>query len=196
MEEIMADIAAGVEIVKEVVNIGDRIYNLYEDALGRKHERKSQEMKDKIRMINDEVDAVENISKKIPSVLDTVENAKKATVDFVVNFSPALTKKIKEHLGKDHGSKVKQGGFAECSITNYADKACIFDEINDRFIFLLADNVTSCRFVKEKFRTSKMKTYYYYEIEFTDGETNYNSYIRVSKKYRECLEKYVSITFE
>ena len=103
-------------------------------------------------------------SDKVPVALGAVENAKNAAVYFAVNFSPMLTKKIKDYLGKDHGSKVKQGSFAECSITNFADKACIFDEANNRSIFLISDNVYSCRFIIEKFRPSKMKTYYLREF--------------------------------
>lgn len=192
--DIIQDVEAAVPIVDELVDIGGKMWHLHEEALERKQERKVQNVKDKIEMIHDGIDAAKDIADKVPAALDAVENAKDATVHFAVNFSPMLTKKIKDYLGKDHGSKVKQGSFAECSITNFADKACIFDEANNRSIFLISDNVYSCRFIKEKFRPSKLKTYYYYEIDFTDGDNKYNSYIRVSEKYRKCLEKYVAIT--
>ena len=93
-----------------------------------------------------------------------------------------------------HGSKVNKGAFAGCRISNYADKVCILDDDYDRYILLTAENVHSCRFIEEKFDISRMKTYHYYEIVFSDGDKKHNSYIRINEKYRKYLEKYVTVT--
>lgn len=130
----------------------------------------------------------------IPDAAEILINAKRAVESVIIELDPALMEKIENYLGTYHGSKVKQGAFAECRIAKYADKACILDEANNRCILLTSENVQSCRFVEEKFKLSRMKTYYYYEIDYTDGSDTYNSYIRVSEKYRKCLEKYVAIT--
>ena len=48
--------------------------------------------------------------------------------------------------------------------------------------------VESYRFVEKKYKKLKLKDYYYYyEITFKDGS---ESYVRMSKKYRDAMERY------
>lgn len=94
----------------------------------------------------------------------------------------------KKYTSKDRGSKVKKGEFAEASIEMFGDKACIqLDEKGSRVLLLTADNIQSYRFVKEDFKVTRGKTYYYYDIVFRDGT---ESYVRMSKKYRDAMERY------
>lgn len=94
----------------------------------------------------------------------------------------------KKYTSKDHGSKVKKGEFAEASIEMFGDKACIqLDEKGSRVLLLTSENIQSYRFVEKKYKKLKLKDYYYYEITFKDGS---GSYVRMSKKYRDAMERY------
>lgn len=112
--------------------------------------------------------------------------AKEAAQKIVVTLAPAALAKAKRYWSKDHGSKVKRGAFQECSVEMFGDKACIVvNEDSGEVVMLTSETIQICRYVKEKFKTSRMKTYYYYDITFKDGS---ESYVRMSKKYREAME--------
>lgn len=97
-------------------------------------------------------------------------------------------KRFKKYVNKNRGSKVKKGEFADASIEMYGDKACIqLDESGKQVLLLTSDNIQSYRFVKEDYKVSRGKTYYYYDIIFRDGS---ESYVRMSKKYRKAMERY------
>ncbi len=96
---------------------------------------------------------------------------------------------------KNHGSKVKEGAFKDCTIELAGDKAFIaVTPKKGEIVWLTSDNIRSYQFVKEKerFRPRKMKykTYYYYTITFKDGS---QSYVRMRKKYRKAMEKYTQV---
>ncbi len=86
---------------------------------------------------------------------------------------------------KDHGSKVKEGVFAECSIEMFDDKAgIIVNRDKQEVVMLTRDNILSCKFVKSKKRGIKLQTYYYYHITFHDGQ---KCQARMRKKYRNAM---------
>lgn len=112
--------------------------------------------------------------------------AKKGVITFV---APAVWSKVKGYFGKDHGSKVKRGAFQECSIEMFGDKACILvNGDSGEVVFLTSDTIQSYQYIKEDYKVSRMKNYYYYDITFKDGS---ESYVRMSKKYREAMESYM-----
>ena len=114
--------------------------------------------------------------------------AKDAAQKIVVALAPAALAKAKRYWSKDHGSKVKRGAFQECSVEMFGDKACIMvNEDSGEVVMLTSETIQTYRYVKEKYKTSRMKTYYYYDITFKDGS---ESYVRMSKKYREAMESY------
>ena len=95
---------------------------------------------------------------------------------------------FQKYTSKDHGSKVKMGEFAEASIEMFGDKACIqLDKAGSRVLLLTSANIQSYRYVKKKYHKLKLKDYYYYEITFKDGS---ESYVCMSKKYRDAMERY------
>ena len=98
-----------------------------------------------------------------------------------------LAKRIVGYQKGNHGSKVKEGAYEDCEIDMYDDKACIIVDA-DEIVLLTSDTIESCRFIEEKYRVKKMKTYYYYKIQFKDGQ---KSYVRMSKKYRDAMENYL-----
>jgi hypothetical protein len=103
---------------------------------------------------------------------------------------PIALKQAKKFWDTDHGSKVKQGAYHECPVEMFADKACIVvNEERGEIVLLTSDNVESYRYMKEKKRLNgvQMHTYYYYEIDFKNGE---HSYVRMRRKYREAMERY------
>ena len=70
----------------------------------------------------------------------------------------------------------------------FGDKACIqLDKAGSRVLLLTSENIQSYRYVKKKYHKLKLKDYYYYEITFKDGS---ESYVRMSKKYRDAMERY------
>ncbi|WP_300944551.1 hypothetical protein [uncultured Duncaniella sp.] len=80
------------------------------------------------------------------------------------------------------------GEFAEATIEMFGDKACIqLDKAGSRVLLLTSENIQSYRYVKKKYHKLKLKDYYYYEITFKDGS---ESYVRMSKKYRDAMERY------
>lgn len=90
---------------------------------------------------------------------------------------------------RNHGSKVKEGAFKDCTIELAGDKAFIaVTPEKGEIVWLTSDNVESYQFVKKKdrFRPIKMSysTYYYYTITFKNGKT---SYVRMRKKYRKAM---------
>lgn len=118
-------------------------------------------------------------------VAGAVNLAKKGVVTIL---GPALLKEAKKYWKEDHGSKVKEGAYKNCSIDMFADKTCILVDPEDgEIVLLIAENIMNCRFIKEKFRVKRGKTYYYYEITFVDGK---ESYVRMSKKYRDAMLEY------
>lgn len=114
--------------------------------------------------------------------------AKEAAQKIVVVLAPAALAKAKRYWSKDHGSKVKRGAFQECSVEMFGDKACIVvNEDSGEVVMLTSETIQTYRYVKEKYKTSRMKKYYYYDITFKDGS---ESYVRMSKKYQEAMERY------
>ncbi len=108
----------------------------------------------------------------------------------VIALAPAVLDKARKCWSKDHGSKVKQGAFQECSVEMFGDKACIVvNENNGEVVMLTSDTIQSYRFVKKKERTVGLSrhTYFYYDITFKDGS---ESYVRMRRKYRDAMELY------
>lgn len=100
-------------------------------------------------------------------------------------LGPIALKQAKGYWGGNHGSKVKMGAFQECKVEMYGDKACIvIDAEQGEIVLLTSDYIQSYRFIEEKFKKLKMKTYYYYEIVFKDGK---ESYVRMSSKYQDAM---------
>lgn len=111
--------------------------------------------------------------------------------DVLTIVGPEVFNRVVKYQKGNHGSKVKRGAYQECEIKMFGDKACIVVNPDDGEIVLLtSDYIESCRFIKKKFRKLKMKDYYYYEIVFIDGN---QSYVRMSKKYRDALKSYTII---
>jgi len=109
----------------------------------------------------------------------------------VTIIAPAVLKETKKYWKKDHGSKVKEGAYKNCSIDMFGSKACILVEPEQGKVLLLTDEeIAGCKFIKDKFRIKCGKTYYYYEITFKDGS---RSIVRMSKKYRDAMCEYVAI---
>ncbi len=106
----------------------------------------------------------------------------------VTALAPSALSAAKKYWSKDHGSKVKRGAFQDCSIEMFGDKACIVvNEDSGEVVMLTSDTIQSYEYVKEKYKASRMKKYYYYDITFKDGS---ESYVRMSKKYREAMESH------
>lgn len=94
---------------------------------------------------------------------------------------------IKKELKKNRGSKVKTGLFAGSPIVEAGTSSCIVvDKDKHMFVYLTSENVQRITRVKKNFKLIRGKTYYYYDLTFRDGT---RSYIRVSKKHRDNLER-------
>lgn len=118
----------------------------------------------------------------------------------MIPINPAVIKAVKgivtvvgpgvlKYQKGNHGSKVKRGAYQDCEIDMFGDKACIVvDSDGSEIVLLTSEYIESYKFVEEKFRKKKMKTYYYYEIYFKDGQ---KSYVRMSKKYRDAMLNYL-----
>ena len=116
--------------------------------------------------------------------------AVQAAKAIVTTLAPSALSAAKKYWSKDHGSKVKQGAFQECSIEMFGDKACIVvNEDSGEVVMLTSDTIQSYRYVKEKKRTVGLTrhTYFYYDIIFKNGS---ESYVRMRRKYREAMESY------
>lgn len=110
-----------------------------------------------------------------------------AAKKIAVFLAPTVIAQAKKYWEKDHGSKVKQGTFQECSIEMFGDKACIVvNEEQGEVVFLTSDTIQSYQYVKEKKRTVGLArhTYFYYDIKFNDGS---ESYVRMRRKYRDAM---------
>lgn len=117
--------------------------------------------------------------------------AKFAKDGIVTIIAPAALNEALKYWKNDHGSKVKEGAYKNCSIDMFGDKACILVKPElGKVVLLTEEEVEFCEFIKEKFRVKRGKNYYYYEIRFKDGN---KSYIRMSSKYRDALCKYVVV---
>lgn len=122
------------------------------------------------------------------AIVAATDLAKKGLVTII---APAVLKEVKKYWKKDHGSKVKEGTYKNCSIDMFADKACILvDSEQGQIVLLTNSEIESCRFVKEKFKVNRGKNYYYFEIYFKDGN---HSYVRMSKKYRDAMYRYTTV---
>lgn len=103
---------------------------------------------------------------------------------------PIALQQAKKFWSKDHGSKVKEGAFKDCSIEMMGDEACIVvNENSGEIVSLTSEYVQSYTYVKKKERIAPngIHTYYYYKIIFNDGR---KSYVRMRKKYRNAMENY------
>lgn len=113
------------------------------------------------------------------------EATKLAKDGIVTVLGPALWNKVQKFGSKDHGSKVKEYAYRDCSIELFADKACIIvDKEQGKVVFLTSEEIASHKFVDEQFRPVTMKKYYYYDIVFKDGRM---SRVRMSKKKRDAM---------
>ena len=118
-----------------------------------------------------------------------VKAAGKAAKKIVTAVGPDAVKHVVKYQKGNHGSKVKRGAYQDCKVEMFGDKACIVtDPDSGEVVFLTSDFIESCRFIEEKFKKARMKTYYYYEIVFKDGQ---QSYVRMSSKYRDAMENYL-----
>lgn len=121
-----------------------------------------------------------------PAVVKAAGAAAKKIVTIV---GPDAVKQVVKYQKGNHGSKVKRGAYQDCKVEMFGDKACIVtDPDSGEVVFLTSDFIESCRFIEEKFKKARMKTYYYYEIVFKDGQ---QSYVRMSSKYRDAMENYL-----
>lgn len=116
-------------------------------------------------------------------------------LNVVTELSPTVLNKLKNQIGKPHGSKVKEGKFKDCTIELADDKAFIAVTVTDKkgeIVWLTSENIKDYQFVKKKkkFRKGKLKTYYYYTITFKD---NSSSYVRMRKKYCKAMKKYTQV---
>ncbi|NCE65548.1 hypothetical protein D1159_13400 [Pseudoflavonifractor sp. 524-17] len=132
----------------------------------------------------------EIIAERFPDVVDAADagtaNIVTAISDIIVKYIGDLPEIIKAELKKDHGSKVKVGRFHDCSIVFAGTKSCIVvDAEQHELVYLTPECVLRSRYVEKKFRPTRAKTYYYYELVFKDGT---ESYVRVSEKHRQNLE--------
>ena len=120
----------------------------------------------------------------MPNISPEIINA---TKKIIVSIAPYLIETGEEYLSKDHGSKVKEGAFKECSIKLIGDKAgIVVNENRGDVVFLTSDYIQSYQYVMDKERTVGLKrhTYYYYNITFKDGS---KSYVRMRRKYRDAM---------
>ena len=186
----LEDAGKAIHELVRAAGTGVEIITKYRDS---SQQRKNEQKVANIHQIKLVVNLVSEIAEIAPDMINNgckaVNNLINATVmtkESIDNAKTALNL-------KNHGSKVKMGLFADCIITNFADRACIIDDENNIYIELTSANVIKCRYIEEKFRPSKMKKYYYYEILFNDGN---KSYVRMSDKYRKYLEKYNEIIFD
>lgn len=132
----------------------------------------------------------EMIAERLPKMMDAADegaaNIVAAIGEIIVKYIGDLPETIKAELKKDHGSKVKVGRFHDCSIVFAGTKSCIVvDAEQHELVYLTPEYVLCSRYVEKKFRLSRGKTYYYYEIIFRDGT---ESYVRVSEEHRQNLE--------
>lgn len=112
---------------------------------------------------------------------------KKGATQIVKIAGPFALKQIKEYLSGNHGSKVKEFAYAECKIARFDHVPCIVvDEGSGKIIPLSSDTIEKYTFIKEKKRMVgvKLKTYFYYDITFKNGE---RSRIRISRKNCDAM---------
>lgn len=133
----------------------------------------------------------EILAERFPNVMDAADagaaNIATAISDIIVKYIGDLPEAMKAELKKDHGSKVKVGRFHDCSIVFAGTKSCIVvDAEQHELVYLTPECVLCSRYVEKRFRPSRAQTYYYYELIFKDGT---ESYVRVSKKHRQNLER-------
>lgn len=116
---------------------------------------------------------------------------KKAATQILTVVGPFALKEAKKIWEKNHGSKVKRGAYCECPIEMFGDKSCIVvNEDSGEVVLLTSDTIRSCQYVKDKKRLvgAKYHTYFYYNIIFKNDE---ESYVRMRRKYRDAMEKYI-----
>lgn len=178
------------QAVKEGVAIGGQIVDIATTYMQNKQEMQNEQRIEDLKYLQMKINVVNDIAEMAPGIVRNVANAGSEFITAVIMAKNDFTRLKDAFNLKDHGSKVKMGMFAECSIERYADRACIVDKDNGLWIALTSENVKECRYLRKKYKVSRGKKYYYYEIIFANGSS---SYVRMSKKYRECLEKYVTI---
>lgn len=108
------------------------------------------------------------------------------TMKIITAVGPVALGQIKKYLSGNHGSKVKMGDYAECKIARFGDEACIVVDNSGNVILLNSDTIESYSFVKEKKRMVglELKTYFYYNIYFKNGQ---KSYVRMSRKNQNAM---------
>lgn len=122
-----------------------------------------------------------------------IENAviaagvKKVAPKIIKIAGPIALEQITEYLSGNHGSKVKEFAYADCKIARFDNIPCIVvDAGSGEIIPLNADTIEKYTFIKEKKRMVgvKLKTYFYYDIMFKNGE---RSRIRISRKNCDAM---------
>lgn len=176
--------------IKEGVDIGGQIVDIATAYMRNKQDMENEQRIEDLKYLQMKINVINDIIDRAPEAINNISNAGSELINaFIIAKNDFV--RLKDALNlKDHGSKVKMGLFAECSIDRYADRVCIIDKDNGLYIPLTSNNVKKCRYIEEKVRPTKMKKYYYYEIIFNDGNS---SYVRMSDKYRKYLEKYNEI---
>ena len=112
---------------------------------------------------------------------------KKGATQIVKIAGPFALKQITEYLSGNHGSKVKEFAYAECKIARFDNIPCIVvDSGSGKIIPLSSETIEKYTFIKEKKRMVgvKLKTYFYYDITFRNGE---RSRIRISRKNCDAM---------
>ena len=121
-----------------------------------------------------------------PEIIAALTSATKKGITTII--LPHLWSKSAKYFEKDHGSKVKEGTHKECSIELFGDRACIVLNDPGKIIFLTSDEIEYCDFIEKKFRPLRGHNYYYYNIFFKDGSKDY---VRMRRKYKEAMERYM-----
>lgn len=200
MDNYNAGIEAGkgvVEIGKGVAEIGEKVVDICEKVLeaNDEHNKNVQELNNNQRMddldcTEKTVDVIGNVMEKAPVI---IHNAGDTAIE-ALQESTRIWKEIKSHIHiKDHGSKVKEGVYAESSIDDVGHVRIIIDKSHKHDVLLTPENVLECEFLKEKERTVALnkKMYYYYRVTFVDKQV---CYIRINIKLKKILENTIEIT--
>lgn len=200
MDKLNAGIEAGKEIIEiadKGADVGKKIIALRREVLADndEHNKNVQELNNNQRMddldyAEKAVDVIGNAMEKAPVIIHNAGD----TAIAALQESTRIWKEIKSHIRiKDHGSKVKEGVYAESSIDDVGHVRIIIDKSHKHDVLLTPENVLECEFLKEKERTVafKKKMYYYYRVTFVDKQV---CYIRISKKLKNILINTIKIT--
>lgn len=169
-------------------NVAEKVVEIEGELQDQKNEQRIADLEYKKAL-------ADYIDERLAKAPENIHNAE-ATVIAALEASTNVWEKLRGTIKiKDHGSKVKEGVFAECPIDDVGEVRIIIDETHKNDIMLTSATVKECVYLKEKERQRglKKKMYYYYKITFVDDQ---ECYIRISEKYRNILVKEVKVTYK